>query len=316
MNFKEFRERMKAETSQKTGAEVFLKEIPKNNGVSLWGLFVREEGVNVSPAVYLNSYFEAYQKGADIEEIIEKISREIYAHHIENPVDLSGFPNYELAQRQIVFRLVNYEKNREMLEEMPHRRFLDLAVTYYYLVLEKPFFGKGAVQIHNSHMETWGTTEEELYKKAMENTPALLPCIIKSMDSCMEELLEEEIASIHTGKDGMEKLCLQCILEEFKSNPTYRLSMYVMTNQDILMGAACMLYPGNIRAFARKMHSDLYILPSSLHEVIIIPAKGQTGQEELRQIVWSVNREQVDVMEQLSDSVYIYRRETDTIEIA
>lgn len=316
MDFEEFKEQVKLKVSMKLGVETFLEEVPKNNGISLTGLIIRGESTNISTIVYLNDYFENYQNGIGIGDIMDSIFHVIHSNEFSRSVDLSGFLEYAKARKQIVFRLVNYGKNKERLAEIPHRRFLDLAVVYYYLVLEKPFDGKAAVQINNRHMEGWGISEDELYKTALYNTPALLPCDIKNMDTHMINMIEKGIAGDYGEDDEMKKLCLQYILSEIKSNSSNKIPMYVMTNKDILMGAVCMLYPGIVKKFSCRVDSDLYILPSSVHETIIVPAGENINPEELKRIVPEINIMQVDAEEQLSDNIYVYRRATDTIAIA
>lgn len=228
MDFEEFKEQVKLKVSMKLGVETFLEEVPKNNGISLTGLIIRGESTNISTIVYLNDYFENYQNGIGIGDIMDSIFHVIHSNEFSRSVDLSGFLEYAKARKQIVFRLVNYGKNKERLAEIPHRRFLDLAVVYYYLVLEKPFDGKAAVQINNRHMEGWGISEDELYKTALYNTPALLPCDIKNMDTHMINMIEKGIAGDYGEDDEMKKLCLQYILSEIKSNSCNKIPMYVI----------------------------------------------------------------------------------------
>jgi len=89
--------------------------------------------------------------------------------------------------------------------------------------------------------------------------------------------------------------------------------MFVLTNISRINGAACMLYEDVLSNFANSIDSDLYILPSSIHEVIIVPQVNNLDKTELCQMVKEVNAEGVADDEILSDHVYVYNRTNHTI---
>lgn len=308
MNFDEFTEKVKKEVEERTGLETRLETVPKNNGITLTALIIKDAGANTSPAIYLDSCYEEYQRKNDIGETVSEICRLFQNSRFQRDIDLNDFLVYEKAKGKIAFRLVNYERNTGRLGQLPHRRFIDLAITYYYVVQEPPFYGKASIQISNSHMQMWGVTEEELYRAAMSNTPELLPMKTRPIGKCMEEILEKELEGLPDGKGSIRRQCSQLLLSELLSEERESIPMYVMTNRDKLYGASCILYPDSVKEFADWAGCDVYILPSSVHEAILLPASEYGEPQMLYDMVRTVNREQVETGEQLSDNVYIYKR--------
>lgn len=288
MNQKEFADYIKENIEIILGKEasVFLQSIRKNNALVMEGICVREKNKKIAPTIYLNCYYEEYLKGKPIGEIILDILSVYQKYKAENSFRMDFFLEYENAKEKIFYKLINYQKNRALLEEIPHLAFLDLAIVFYCMV-KNDQNGAATVLIHQSHLEMWQITVEELYQDAEENTKKRLPFEIKNMHQVMEELF---------GKEGFE------ITEESREQ------MYILTNTSKFNGAACMLYPNLLSAFAAHINSDLFILPSSIHEVILVPADGKKLQEELEKMVFEVNQTQVEQEEVLSDRVYYYSR--------
>ncbi len=273
--------------------------VKKNNGIELTGIIIREKDSNLSPTIYMNDFFGLYQNGMDLHQIADRICEVFKSNDIGKDVDLSGFINYETAKRKIAFKLVDYEKNRELLADVPHKIFMNLAMVYYYLVTESPFFGSASVLIRNSHVKKWKITPEILYQNAMISTPLLLPAKLLNI----EEMVNKLVCS-----DPEEE---RKIIEEELSFMQGQIPMYVLTNKKNVHGAACLFYPGLLKKLAEKLNSNFVILPSSVHEVILLTDRDNTTKEELFRMVCEINRTQVDEMEVLSDAVYFYDKVSD-----
>lgn len=300
---------------------VFSQNVTKNNGIELTGVIAKRKGCNASPTIYINEFYHDGMAEPEIKQVVDMLYDDFQAAEFEDDVDLSEFIEFETAKKKIAFKLVHGEQNRELLKLIPHRLFYNLAMVFYYTVQETPFYGKAAILVYNTHMQRWGTNEEELYQIAMENTPALFPGVIDSMQDVMRGILEEELKEeILPAEQGKEKSAISGenqtddlagqILEDVKE---MKMPMYVLTNQQKLYGAACMLYPGVLKAFSEENGQDFYVLPSSVHEVILIPAEPGTDEALLREIVTEINRTQVAKDEVLADSIYYYSRNRDQI---
>lgn len=298
MDMDQFAEDIKERLEQQGRFEVELKHVLKNNGVMRCGLILHSGGNNLAPTIYMESFFRAYRDGADMQEIIGKIM-EAYEGAPGAEVDMSFFRDFSTVSDRLCMKLVNREANAELLEDLPYREFLDMAVVYY-IDYDNPRTGAGTIQIHNSHMEMWGVMEGDLWEAASKNTPMKKPGRVESMRDILEEVFEEQ------GNGG-----------EFRSSmDNTSVPMLVITNTERMYGAAVVMYSGLLKQAADKTGSDMFILPSSLHETIAIPVTEGRGVAELKEMVMEVNRNVLQPEEVLSDNVYIYRREQDRLEIA
>lgn len=291
MNYTDFKESVLA--ALKTGlgpaARLSVSDIIKNNDTHLDGLTILTPEHNLSPTVYLNHYYRQYRDGRALSDIVEDILAIFQEHRMNGPVDVSFFTDYERVKPRIAYKLVNYARNRELLTQVPHRRFLDLAIVFYYL-LESGSSGTATILIRNQHLSYWNISADELYPLALANTPKLLSCELRSMADILTELFPQEASAM--------------LKEAAGSGWT----MYVLTNQHRLNGAIGILYPHLLKDFANRIGSDLYILPSSIHEVLLIPASGSISGSELSAMVQEVNDSHLSPEEVLSDHVYFFSR--------
>ena len=309
MDFRSFTEHMRKEAEAATGLEVRVENVIKNNGTQLTGLVFMEKDINCHSTLYLEELYKRYEYGADLSELTEELISRFRIGKMKQSFDLSHFTDYEKVHSHIVMKLVNYEKNKEQLQKMPHRRCLDLAITYYYLVIEPPFSGKAIIQINNKHMKCWGVTEEMLYAEAKKNTPELLPAKIITMLDCMLDLVR-----MAESKDNISTV-MKLALEELLLHKD-KIPMYVVKNSTGSYGAVSILYDDILKDFANSIGVDLYILPSSIHETIIVPVDDTVSADTLREMVTEINEHKVVEEERLADNVYIYKHSRDTITIA
>lgn len=309
MSFDLFKESVIQILKEKAGAdiEVFSDSVKKNNGIVLTGIIIKEKNKNASPTIYIDEFYEEYKGGVSIKKIAEAIYDIFLENRYAESVDLSGFTDYDKAKKQIAFKLINREKNWKLLQEIPHRIFYNLAVVFYYVVNEPPFYGKATILITHAHLKHWEVEEEELYRNAMRNAPALCPARIENIENVMLGLLQKEFSCKELVKD---------LFEQFKreeAKEADEIPMYVLTNKQKVHGAACMLYPDVIRNFAKNIGKDLYILPSSVHEVILLPYDQSMMKESLLSMVTEINHTQVDECEVLADAVYFYSMAEDKL---
>ncbi len=284
--------------------KVSIQDVTKNNGVVFTGLTFTQKNVNISPTVYLEDFYEKYQEGTAMEDIIKEI-KEIYEKSkLDKDIDMEFFTEYEKAKGRIVYKLIYYDKNRELLKNIPHREYLDLAIVYYYLVDMKEF-ANATILIHNKHLDYWKVDEEELYRLATKNTPKLLRMHFCGMMDVLKELTEEDFWLEDKEKDADDdnRLLMEAHSEKDATG------MYVLSNVSRLYGASAVLYEGVLAYCHERLGGDFFILPSSVHEVILVPDEGQVTREKLSQMVREVNATQVEVQEQLSDFVYYYNAE-------
>ncbi len=323
MNFAVFTAAIVKKIQEKAGSgfRILSGTVKKNNGIELTGIIIEEKGCNTSPTIYIDDFFSEYRNGLGIGEIAETIWQIYRKNRFEESVDLSNFTDYQKAKRQIAFRLVNYEKNKELLVDVPFKRFLDLAVIFYYSVQEPPFYGKASILICREHMEKWDISLEELYQNARSNTQVLFPAKIENIENVMVEMLEKGRADKASwveagglGPDGQEWMdeLLSQLQRDFEREEN-KIPMYVLSNTQKLYGAACILYVNILEKFSRLINSDFYILPSSVHEVILLPVSEHSSTPALLDMVTEINKTQVEESEILADSVYYFAREDNSV---
>lgn len=293
MDFEGFTERVLKEIQKKTAGNVMVKKVRKNNGVEMDGLGIQENGNHIFPIVYLNPYYCRYLEGRSMEQLTDDIYAACMEKDMADDFDTSRFTDFSQAKLNIVFRLVNYERNELLLKEIPYRRFLDLAVVFCVLACDVKGKGQASVLIHNEYLEYWGVTVKEIERMAYQNTPKLLGYDFIDMGQILGGLC----------LDGAER---ELPYPEAETVP----GMTVLTNHSRLNGAACLIYPDILREFSQKTDSNLVILPSSIHEVILIPVKEDKipHREELCRMICEVNETQVEDAEVLSDHPYFYNR--------
>ncbi len=286
MGIEQFFDMLKEALETKIGNDVSIvfTHVLKNNGVVEDGICISKPEGNVSPNIYIKEFYERFLRGETVMAIAEEIAALYLRESGSIKFDVSGFLDFDKVKKAVVFRLISIGRNEELLKEVPYRRFMDLAMVFYYIV--PGMDGKdvnGSILIRRSHLEMWGADEELLYEAASDNTPKLLPMEVKKMG----QLLKELKSTIRIPFD-----------------PDDYIPMYVLTNRERWNGAAVMAYPGVIRDMAKELGESLYIIPSSIHEVIVVPDRGQM--EGLGSIIREVNDTQLDPKETLSDHPYYY----------
>lgn len=290
MNFEEFKAWVKENITSKDWKEtsqVEISVVKKNNGVSKAGLSIREDEHDVSPLLYLDDYYIHYQNGELLENIIRNIRADYDKKVQMAAVKIPNLQEFENIRGRVIYRLVNYEKNKEILEDCPHIRLYDLAVTFRW-VARIDDVGVSTSLITNKQVKEWGVSVNDLVLAARQNTPRLFPAQIIDM----EEMLAGMVSFILYPSD---------------------IPMYILTNKQEPNGASALLYGDVLKDFANKKGADMYILPSSIHEVIMVPADRINDPTKLLSIVHDANTTVVSIGDVLSDSVYYYDRKTDHI---
>ncbi len=309
MNYEEFCTHVKERVQEIMGEEtkVTLKTNLKNNGMELIGLLIFKEKENMIPTLYLEEFYKMYECGTCFEEVLEKILSIYEESKWEGDLDISFFFDYERVEKQIVYRLIHQKGNEKLLEKMPWFPVLDLAMVFYCRLPDEVGV-KANIPIEKEHLERWGKTKLEIQAAAIKNMPQLLPRTIEPIGLVMERILEETAEEMD---DELFEELHASLLELRKQKEI----MYVLSNTERYCGSASLLYPEVLRNFAEEVGEDLYILPSSIHEVLLIPDDGGFEKNELEGLVSEVNLTQLAIDEKLSDSVYYYKRETGKITI-
>lgn len=297
MTYEFFKEALVAELTNHfpPDTQITIQRFHRNNHVDLDGLTILEAGFNASPAIYLQEYYAMLSAGQPFLAVLKRILDAYQRLRPREPVDVSFFEDFARLRKRIVYKLVHYERNRELLMQIPHIPYLDLAIVFYCLLPSDP--GSAAtILIRNSHLERWKLSCQQLYQLAMENSPQLLAPRIDNL----VRLLKNRMPLALLPGVGIP-------LSEID------FPLYLLTNQNSLQGAACILYPQILADLSGRKESDLYIIPSSVHEVLLLPASRSMDPKDLNEMVHEVNSTQLSPDEILSDHVYYYNRSENKI---
>ncbi len=311
-SYEKFLGQIRREIQKALGEDVQIEVFTcwRNNGIQEKALRISGTAGGLEscmmPVIYLRPYYEKLKCGMmTMKEVTGDILRLLELEPPEGldlDEDLSDFGR---MREKLLFKVIHAETNARLLEETPHMRFLDLAIVFY-LMLDQNDAGQLVALIHNDHLKGWECGTKDLWEAARVNTPKALPAQIKSMKEVMMEMLKASLGSA----DDAE--LVEMLLEDENDEA----GMYVLSNRTGTNGACCMLYEGVLKAFADRLGSDLIILPSSLHEVLLMKDHEGQDYETCRRLVKSVNEEEVPLEDRLSNEVYRYIRETDQIVMA
>lgn len=275
-------------------------ETMKNNNVSRVGISFHEQGSNISPVIYMEPYRKAAAVGRPMDNLMKEIA-ETVSRSMEQTqhFDSMDYGDYESVMDYLSVTLVNGRHNREMLSKMPHRKMEDLA-----LILELKFpmeEGSGSIKVNHELADRWAVSTDDLFEQAEINA-------IKTEPPCLQRL-EEALLSMSLGDGRPENLLEQKepISEKMSAQ------LFVLSNESKSKGAAVLSYPSVLEKVDQLLPGGFYILPSSIHELLIVPKSPELDPKELGEMVRTINRSEVAKEEQLSDRVYVYDREAGKI---
>lgn len=318
MNYDEFKEYVA------TNIRDFLPEKEKKNVITLSKIMkvnqtldcltIKRPGSKIIPNIYLNSLYEQYKDGKGIDEILREIA-DTWTESISNEIcDLLQYENMtpELIKERVYYQLINKEKNRSLLEQVPHRDFCDLAVIYRYLFNDSC---DGIVSgVITNYCMSDGMTEQDLFTYAEANTERLFGIKVQTMEDMRIEQLEctkQNFSDPSRHKYEISQIDAQIstIRESSTNNP---FQLYVASNIKGINGATVLLNTEVMGKLSNQLSGDLLIIPSSIHECIICEAAA-IDVDEAYKMLHEVNETVLEEADYLSDTVYYYDRETGEI---
>ena len=261
-----------------------------NNGTTHIALILYKNGEKLHPQIYLERFFEDYKRGKTMKEILQDVMT-TYEEALRNinPDSLSGIEDWEQVKGRLAFRLLSKERNKETLENYVYKDFLDLAaiVTFCAEIDEQ---GVKAIRVTHDLAERWNVSKEEILQAAEENTEDLFPVR-------MEPILDTLCRVADISRDDLPE---EVLAEE--DSP----QIMVLTNYLGVNGATVLLYDSFLQQVYEKLRGKFIILPSSIHELIVMPLASAPPITDSQKMVEQINRSAVKEEEILSDSVYLY----------
>lgn len=294
MDFETFRQEMRKlveEGLQGKGDYSFSWYTANKNNITKTGLMISEKGKSISLTVYFEQSYQEYLGGRPLSDI----SKEIIELSVERgypDISTMQLKDYEKMKEKLRVRLVGKDRNEAYLEEGPYKVH-SMGAEIVYVELKRTEEGIMGLHVTHQNLQEWGVSASEVFETALENSQREESVRFRSMTA--------EVASIL----GMENP---------EEGPLNKKELYVLSNQSRDHGAAVLLYPGVLEEVHRKMEGDYYILPSSVHEVLVLSKESGFMPAELRKMVMEVNREQVIPEERLGNDVYEFQGRTGTLQ--
>ncbi len=263
--------------------DIYDRDVIKNNGVVYKGLVIALKEREAAPTIYMDYYYGLYKKGKDFDDILKLIYENYKLSEEKLELTEKEAGKLENYKDKLFVKVVNYERNKERLDNCPFIPFMDLAITFRYLV-HKDEKDISSALVNNTLMDIWGLNTHSMYKIAYKNTQKLFPPVIRKMS---------EIINLPS--------------EEYGINPENE--MYVLSNECGINGASYIICKEILDGFCEKTGKEYYILPSSIHELILVPENLAEDKEMLKMFVKEVNKTAVPPVDFLSDNVYFYGRD-------
>lgn len=284
MKIREFAEEIRSRITGKIEdvVEIAIKPVLKNNGKKLTAFVFKERVQKATPTIYLEDFYQEYAKAKrELDEIAGQIIGIYEKYRVREDVDMSFVQDWEKVKDKVVYRLINKEQNKKLLKQIPYEEILDLAKVFY-LAFDNDSF----MMIHHGICKAWGITKEELIKAAEENTPRLFPVKIMEPEDVIRKIFNiEETETMFSS-----------------------VRLYFVSNHCCLYGAGAIFYSEILAELAEKLNSDLYLFPSSIHEMGVTIADEELGAKRLIEIVRDVNKCVVNTEEYLGNNIYLYER--------
>ena len=264
----------------------------KNNSVEFDSLRIFVGKKEIHAGITICDYYITYENGKTISEI----SKEIFQLY-----DACWEPSFQTTDSGhladelrscLIFRLINRDKNQLLLEKVPYIPFFDLALTFHRLIQTK----EGTMVTSCVTLEdcgSWHVEKEELFFFSLCNMPSLLPAQLHNIEDMILTLVGQELPAYSENQD------ITLSREEGHAYP-----MYVLSNSSGIHGASSILYPDMLENCRHLISADFYILPSSVHELILVPIMEEVEMETLKEMVRTVNENQIAEEDFLSDEVY------------
>lgn len=307
MNYEEFKEQLTEDLKQnlyeRTGIEhdISVHSVQKLQNESYEALSVRPENSPIAVSLDVQSLFAAYESGRSFDEVRDRAVSTVSEGLSSQPqINLGDLTDYDVMKEKLAIQVVATERNAEMLANIPHKEMEDMSLVCRFVV-ETGEAGMGSILVNNSMLENFGITNDQLFDDAMKYAPDLRPSEIKSMADMLAEIMGIDVSELD---------------EQFGAAPNAEVPMYVASTQDRTNGAGIIAYPGFLDMAAEKIGGDFFLLPSSVHEVIIVPDNGKADFRALEAMVQEVNATQVEPKDQLSDHVYHYDSKDKVFELA
>ncbi len=294
MDYTEFKDQIVEDLKERfaergTEMDISINTVNKLNE-SYEAITIKPVGESIGVNMPVSKFYDQLDNGKDYRDVLDKMI-DVIEGGLENKpdIDTGALTDYSQMKDKLAMEVVSSKTNAEMLEKIPHENIEDMAVVYRF-ILQSNDDGRASILVTNQMMDTMGVTHDQLRQDALENAPKIKPLVISGMSEVMMELV------------GVEQAEMMGIVPVDPKDE----QMFVATVPDKIHGAGVLAYKDFLEQAAERAGGDFFIIPSSIHELLIVPDNGQMDLASLESMVRDVNATQVAPEDKLTDSVYHY----------
>lgn len=297
MDFNEFQNQILQEAKDRMwGVQVEIRPVEKLQGESYTGLSIQPNDSPMAATLNLDTvYNQMVDQGKSFQEVADDLITHVADIIVDMPkIDVNDITNYDQMKNTLVVQVIPTDRNAEMLADIPHKNIEDMSLVYR-MQIDQNENGTSSVLITNAMLENYGVTVDQLHQDAMDAAVINNPATFRSMQEVLSDLMGMP-ADLMPPMDGPQ--------------------MYVASVENSLNGAGVIAYPDFMNQVAEQVGGDFFVLPSSVHEVLVVPDDGSIDRHDLESMVREVNSSEVLPKDQLSDNVYHYDSQDQVFELA
>ncbi|SDB44903.1 hypothetical protein SAMN02910298_02229 [Pseudobutyrivibrio sp. YE44] len=302
MEYEQFKEKIAEDVGNMLEAkgygDVNIKfEITDKVNQTYESMVVTPEGSTVGASLKVDSMFDHYKVTGDYEAALNKAAN-TFERAIDNmpSYDTKAITEYDNVKDKLAIQLIPANKNENLLQKIPHKLIEDMAIVYR-LILDKTEDGTSTVLVTNNLVQQFGITPEQLHEDAVENSPKIRPAELSTLRDTLVSMVGPEMAEFMDPEGPESKL-------------------YVATVDDKMNGAGVIAYPGFMEEVADTMGGDFYVIPCSVHEVIMVPDLPEMDIKNMEEMIHMVNSTELKPEDVLSEKLYHYDSQDKVFEMA
>lgn len=264
-----------------------LTNVTKNNGTNRVAMVLYKNDDKIRPQIYLEKYYKDYQRGKELQEIVEDVLK-MYKSAMKdiNPKNLERLEEWTNIKKRLALRIVSKERNQEELYNLVYEEICDL-VAIATICVERNGEGVKSIRITQDLARKWNVSNEEILEAAKENTATLFPPKIQDLYEFVQDMVDISKEELSQGRKNFPDL-------------------QILTNDLCINGATVIMYDSFMKEVYERLGGKFIILPSSVHEVLVVPLEDSMYIPYLQEVVESINQRFVAEDEILSDNVYMY----------
>lgn len=296
MNFEQFKAQVIDEMRDRfPELDISLQEVSKLQGESYIGMAVRPENSNVAATMNLEPFFANLSVDFTMDDVMDQIAQSISNQLDHMPqFDERVLNDYAQMKEKLTLQMIPTAGNEEKLSEIPHRNVEDMSIVYRF-EMSNSAKEISSILVTDSMLHSYGITADQLHEDALEAAVQTHPATLRNMTDVMRDLMGDAAA----------------LFAPDEPSP-----MWVASVEGGQNGACAIQYPDFLEQAAETLGGDFYVLPSSIHEVLLVADDGSTDLSYLEAMVRNVNETDVVPADRLSDHVFHYDSEEHIFENA